>query len=104
MAHEKWTEDERNAAIDVLYKIAWADEEPQFLPKPVDWKNQISIDHITPLETERAIDLACQRNALRDALELFLIDPRFQVSIGGNPNAVEKMCAQARAALAKCKP
>lgn len=36
---------------------------------------------------------------LRDALKLFLEDPRFHVSIGGNPNAVEKMLEQARAAL-----
>lgn len=37
--------------------------------------------------------------ALRIALEAFMEDTRFRVAIGGNPNAVKKMIAQARAAL-----
>lgn len=37
------------------------------------------------------------------ALRLFLADERFQVTVGGNPNAVEQMLAQARAAIAKAE-
>lgn len=37
------------------------------------------------------------------ALNCFLMDERFQVGVGGNPNAVSKMLAAAHAALAKAK-
>src|SRR5271165_5312894 len=40
---------------------------------------------------------------LAAALGWFLEDPRFQVAVGGNPNAVDQMLADARAALAKYK-
>ena len=40
---------------------------------------------------------------LAAALGWFLEDPRFQVAVGGNPNAVDRMLADARAALAKYK-
>ena len=36
---------------------------------------------------------------LEAALNWFLNDERFQVGVGGNPNVVEKMIADARAAL-----
>ena len=38
--------------------------------------------------------------AQREALNYFLGDSRFQISVGGNPHAVEAMLAKARAALA----
>ncbi len=50
---------------------------------------------------DTTIELAAQRNALRDALKLFLSDERFQVMVGGNPNVVQQMFEQARAALLK---
>jgi hypothetical protein len=41
-----------------------------------------------------------ERQALRAALRIFLgHDDRFQVAVGGNPNAVEKMLNEARALL-----
>lgn len=41
---------------------------------------------------------------LRKALGYFLADERFQVAVGGNPNAVEKMLAEARAIYEDCQP
>jgi hypothetical protein len=38
---------------------------------------------------------------LRGALRWFLTDDRFQVAIGGNPNVVDRMLADARSILAK---
>ena len=46
------------------------------------------------------VDIICQRNELLDALKLLIEDPRFQVSIGGNPNAVDKAYAQCSRAIA----
>lgn len=40
---------------------------------------------------------------LLEALRCFLSDTRFQVGVGGNPNAVHEMIAQARAAIAKAE-
>jgi len=50
----------------------------------------------TALRVTGADDLAA-------ALGWFLEDPRFQVAVGGNPNVVDRMLADARAALAKYK-
>lgn len=43
--------------------------------------------------------LILENRRLRDALHNFLDNPLFQVGVGGNPYAVEKMIAEARAAL-----
>ena len=37
------------------------------------------------------------------ALKLFMNDPRFQVSIGGNPIMIDRMIVQVRAAIAKAE-
>ena len=42
---------------------------------------------------------AASEAAMREALGFFLADERFQVSVGGNPNVVERMLEQARGAL-----
>ena len=44
-------------------------------------------------------ELADRIAALEDALRWFLEDPRFVVSVGGNPNVVDRMLADARRAL-----
>ena len=44
---------------------------------------------------------AASEAAMREALGFFLADERFQVSVGGNPNVVERMLEQARGALAR---
>jgi hypothetical protein len=41
---------------------------------------------------------------LESTLRWFLDDERFQVAVGGNPNVVEKMLSDARAALAGTTP
>jgi hypothetical protein len=43
--------------------------------------------------------LEAENKRLREALGWFLEDGRFQVGVGGNPIAVEKMISAARAAL-----
>ena len=43
--------------------------------------------------------LLARVEALEEALGWFLTDERFIVSVGGNPNVVDKMLSQARAAL-----
>jgi hypothetical protein len=43
--------------------------------------------------------LADENERLRVALRRFLDDDRFQVAVGGNPNAIDRMLAEARAAL-----
>jgi hypothetical protein len=40
---------------------------------------------------------------LLTALRYFLEDERFQVAVGGNPNAIDRMLASVRAALAKAE-
>ena len=40
---------------------------------------------------------------LLEALKGFVEDPQFQISIGGNPNAVQKMLDKARAVIAKAE-
>jgi hypothetical protein len=40
---------------------------------------------------------------LLEALKLLLEDSRFQVSVGGNPSAVEAMLANCRSAIAKAE-
>jgi len=61
--------------------------------------NTIGMDRVQPF-----IDLIESQEQtiarLRAALELFLTDGRFQVAVGGNPNAVAEMMAEAKAALA----
>lgn len=69
------------------------------------------VDAIT-FNGQREISLAisyavaqCEaRLRLEDALRCFLEDPRFTVTVGGNPNAVVKMVTEACAALAAVKP
>jgi hypothetical protein len=40
---------------------------------------------------------------LLDALSDFMVNPAFQVAVGGNPNAVEAMMERARTAIAKAR-
>jgi hypothetical protein len=49
---------------------------------------------------ELAERLQMQNTRLLEALKLLIEDPRFQVSIGGNPHAVEKAYAQIVSAIA----
>lgn len=50
---------------------------------------------------DRHRKIADTLDAAREALGWFLVDPRFEVAVGGNPIAVARMMADARAALAK---
>jgi hypothetical protein len=43
--------------------------------------------------------LEARNKKLEEALSWFLEDERFQVAVGGNPNAVENMLSAARSAL-----
>jgi hypothetical protein len=48
------------------------------------------------LADKRIAELGDQNGRLHAALGWFLDDERFQVTVGGNPNVVEPMIAQAR--------
>lgn len=63
-------------------------------------------DSPQPMETANAaLIVRCvnSHDALVEALSNLLENPLFQVGIGGNPHAVEKMLDQARAALTAAK-
>ena len=65
-----------------------------------DKGNTYDCAYIAKMSPSTADRMVKRIRELEDALRLFLGDSRFQVMVGGNPNAVEKMYAQARAALA----
>ena len=74
----KWTQEERDKAMQ-------------------DIAREFDIHY--PYHNE--VELACQRNSLLEALKFFMEDPRFQIQVGGNPHAVDKMLEQVRAAISK---
>ncbi len=45
---------------------------------------------------ERAMNTEAELERLREALGWFVADKRFQVGVGGNPNVVEAMIAEAK--------
>jgi hypothetical protein len=45
------------------------------------------------------IELLAENTKLKAALRCFLEDDRFHVAVGGNPNVVDRMLAEARALL-----
>jgi hypothetical protein len=60
----------------------------------------------SPAATDQSAEidrLRADKADLLAALKCFLGDERFHVAIGGNPNAVDKMLAFARAAVAKAE-
>jgi hypothetical protein len=61
----------------------------------------------TPIAVAEAADeierLRSRVERLEGALRLFLEDPRFDVAVGGNPNAVEAMLSEAREALSTAR-
>jgi hypothetical protein len=75
-----------------MYQIAYIDEElGKDEPDPIlrdVWVADADCDALAA-RLERAVK----------ALRLFLEDPRFDVMVGGNPIAVQKMYEQARAVL-----
>ena len=85
MANEKWTQKERDAACIGFSKDG-------IMTRRTDALSDANFDAV--------IDLACQRNALRDALQ-YMYDSARELSCECfELGAIE----QARAALAKCKP
>ncbi len=60
-------------------------------------------DERSEAETEANAHLIAAAPELYEALKAFLEDERFQVGVGGNPIAVERMIANARTVLAKAR-
>lgn len=58
---------------------------------------QVWHDQMRPLVTQRL----AEHSELLEALRWFVGDERFQVSVGGNPDVVERMIADAQAVYAK---
>ena len=64
----EWTQDELQAAGEMLYDLAWADEEELFRPKRENWVPRLLAGE-TPIRTDAVLELACQWNrALADAM------------------------------------
>ena len=63
---------------------------------------RIVAERLAPIVAERDAAIA-ERNQLRNALRYFLDDPRFLVSVGGNPIVVEAMLKEAIEVLDKTK-
>ena len=84
MAHEKWTQRERDAAC-----IGFSKDGIWTTPEALNDEN-----------LDAVIDLACQRNALRDALKKIM--PTLAQDFDAQVYA--QLATQAHAALAKCKP
>ena len=68
-------------------KMSWVGHSPMLAPKVLNK----SADRIEALSAEN--------KRLREALGWFLNDSRFVVQVGGNPNVVPQMLAEARARL-----
>ena len=67
MASE-WTQDELQAAGEMLYDLAWADEEERFRPKRENWVPRVLAGE-TPIRTDAVVELACQWKRALAALE-----------------------------------
>lgn len=73
---------------------------PDIVERLVDLHKQATVErsHYYVGATVKAASIEILQ--LREALGWFLTDPRFQVAVGGNPNVVNRMLADARARLA----
>ena len=61
----------------------------------------VALHNAYPALTAHIDAQAAEIARLREALGWFLCDDRFHVAVGGNPNVVERMLRDARAAIAK---
>jgi regulator of sirC expression with transglutaminase-like and TPR domain len=64
----------------------------------------VRVPETTVLQAADEIErLRSRVERLEGALRMFLEDPRFDVAVGGNPNAVEAMLSEAREALSTAR-
>jgi hypothetical protein len=85
----EWTQEELTEAGNMLYDLAWGDEEERFRPKRENWVPRVLAGE-TPIRTDVVVLLGLQRNRLLTALES---------AVGIMPDYA---CDEARAAIAAC--
>ena len=87
---EAWSDAQVEAAARVRHQWGWPPNHP--------WSPALkAMDMQITREMLLAAGSPADRiTALEEALRWFLEDPRFVVSVGGNPNVVDRMLAEAR--------
>ena len=100
MASE-WTQDELQAAGEMLYDLAWADEEERFRPKRENWVPRVLAGE-TPIRTDAVVELACQWNRALAALSFLRPLIKREIKRGGGLFS-DKNLAAVESAIAACK-
>ncbi len=107
MTETKWTPGPWQASLDNIRGNAWYQDIDGAIGQPDEHiglaKVVVVIDGEDYRQGRANAHLIAAAPDLYEALSNFLENEKFQVGVGGNPNAVEKMLAQARAAIAKAR-